>query len=773
MGTTSVIGEARSYSAESQSRPERKEGDIGLDGRDLPERLQNALRKIVYDFEQEHYSSWRYYNRKFAQADFFAKGQQSIFWDYVSDTWREPSRGDLDRVGYDQETTYHYPVNFYGALMESIVAVLIQRRPTVRWVPENFQKQADISAAKARNDAKGYIDRITNTQVKNAKVLYTAFNHGIFAGYTRWKVGEEFGTHEEPELEMAQEALPSHYYCPECGGKTPEEGLFTTAGMCRECGAPLDESGYVPESVVDVPRIRSVKQVPNGQLVTDIHDGLELRLPYYEQELKNCPLLGLVNEVHENTLKSTYPDKADVITGGYMSSAGAGGDDTDRTYRLARMEPSSYYYQFTTTASTGLVTWRRYWLRPSSYWGALKEDREELEKVFPDGCHIEFANAEFLRAYNESMDKHWALGRAKPGVGMFTPSIGQDAIPLQQAYNFDEAIKREYIEYKSFEPEFVDSNVIDFQALNRKKIRAREMIPVKIPGGRTIRDLIYEKRSGRGPEAAFRHAPDMFDKARFIVGAPPTLTGGTEKSLKPTTYTADRDLALGRKGIHWIYLTQFWSDVAEQQMDILAEHAEEDLYFQTKQQNGEMTGVTVTLADLKGGKAKVYVEMDEKFPMLIEQQREIYMTLVQSGDERFGEVLNHPKNIEYGKQMTGLTKLHIPGEDDRIKQQKEIQQLIESQPTELEGGEGEEPNLEPSIMPEREVDNHEIQAEECRDYLVSTEGMRMKEVNPMGYANVLLHLVAHQQLAIEKMQELRALSTPPPEETEEGKSSGE
>ncbi|MCB7129860.1 MAG: hypothetical protein J3T61_10030, partial [Candidatus Brocadiales bacterium] len=734
--------------------PSTYEGDIGLRGDKLDPELQQSLRQIIGQFEQEEYYNWRYQYAKFALADYFYRGIQNVFWDYGRDGWREPTGSDYKRAGYDEGEIYHYPVNFYEAMAESIMAVLGQRRPPARFIAKDFKKEADIAAAKAANDALPYIDRINKFKLLQKQVLYNAFNHGIWGGYTRWLVDKErFGTHPEPDIEMKVANLPAHFLCPGCGERTPADSFVAMTNTCLQCGGTVGEEDFNPERQVEIPQVKEVREVANGQVITNIYDGLELKLPHYAKGLPECPFLGLATELHESALRDAYPEKASIISGG-PGEFGGEGTNIDRSFRLGRMEPTSYFF---TTTNAALVTWRRYWLRPYTFWKLDKDKRNALEKYFPRGVRVEFANDVYLAAYAESMDDHWALGRAKQGVGMFTPSIGQSSLPLQQAYNFDEAIKREFIEYKSFEPEFADSRSLDFHALDRKKIRAREMIPVKLRVGQSIRDVLHQKKSGKGPEAAFRHAPDVFNMARFLVGAPPTLTGGSDKSLKPMTFAADRDLALGRKGIHWDFITQFWQEVRKQQLVILRENLDEDIHFQNKK-GSELEKITVPVAMLKAGEFDIYAEVDEAFPMLIEQQREVYMNLIgmaQQGNERLQQVLSHPRNTELNISMLGMPQLYIPGEDDRSKQRQEIYQLLSSEPSKQGDA------LMPSVLPEQHVDNHAIHSEELQNFLVSEEGLREKESNPMGYANCVLHKVIHDELGLAQLAQAQAVAAGP------------
>jgi len=112
MGTYSGVSQQED---EKGRAPSSYEGEIGLRGDQLPKELQDSLRQIVRQFEQEEYYNWRYQYAKFALADFYYRGIQNVFFDYARDSYREPTAQDYAQVGYDQGEIYHYPVNFYSA----------------------------------------------------------------------------------------------------------------------------------------------------------------------------------------------------------------------------------------------------------------------------------------------------------------------------------------------------------------------------------------------------------------------------------------------------------------------------------------------------------------------------------------------------------------------------------------------------------------------------------------------------------------------------------
>jgi len=55
-------------------------------------------------------------------------------------------------------------------------------------------------------------------------------------------------------------------------------------------------------------------------------------------------------------------------------------------------------------------------------------------------------------------------------------------------------------------------------------------------------------------------------------------------------------------------------------------------------------------------------------------------------------------------------------------------------------------------MPEFDVDDHQIEAEVCREWLISEAGRQAKVMQQTGYMNVMLHMKAHMMM----LQQLQA-----------------
>jgi hypothetical protein len=190
---------------------------------------------------------------------------------------------------------------------------------------------------------------------------------------------------------------------------------------------------------------------------------------------------------------------------------------------------------------------------------------------------------------------------------------------------------------------------------------------------------------------------------------------------------------------------------------------------------GNFINVFIRKAELEGKIGSVELEANENLPITWNQQKDSIMELFKMNNEMLMGTLMTPENIPFIKRAIGLTDYVIPGEDDRQKQYEEIQQLINSEPIQqppdpmmeqqaMQMGQPPPPPVEvPSVEADMDVDNHELEADICRRWLVSEVGRLAKLENPMGYKNVLLHMKMHLDITFQKqMEEAQAQMMPPP-----------
>lgn len=749
-----------------------------LDG--LTPDLEKKLISLVEQFEQESYPVWRFINRDCFQAESFWKDLQNGFYDAQGDIWRVPGAKDIAKVG-ESGQRFTYQTNMYRALGQSIVSAIGQKMPTTRWLATDFRRESDILAAKSAGVVAPLIERNNKIALLNVRAAYLLYTHGSCSAYVRYlEDSERFGWKEVPQMAMQEAILrEAGYECFDCaqfspqmqnqdpmqaqqpqgqGGtmpSSPSGGPDPAELSCQGCGRPLSEINYRPPEYGEVPVEIGTQLVPRGQEVISLHGDLETRRPPWCQDFEDYPYFGLVHEVHVSSLRGTYGARAQGLQGGW----GSGPYDTwDRFARLALVEPTVSYYG---TSNQNLVTFKRYWLKPSTFWMCDKKDRVALLDIFPDGAYLAFADSKkLLDARNERMGNHIRVCHAVEGPGAYTPAMGSSVISVQQRFNTIGNFIMEWVEYAAAGAGMlVNANVINYKALKSHRRAPGMIYPIRMAVGQNLSAAVYESRPGQIAGEIFKYGQDLRSLGEFLSGAVPTVSGGTEMSLKPTTYISDKESALGRLYTAWLHLRMFWADVMALGVREFAKWRTEDEQYTAFGPDGSAQGKIIRLADLQGN-FDAYPETNEQFPVLWQQMQSTYMQLVQmaTADERVGEIIGDLENVQFSKAMLGLPDLYVPGEDDRLKQKHEIALLLQQKPIVqiVMGPQGPQQQVLPSIGIDQFEDMHPVHEDTVKKWAVSAEGLKAKIENPLGYKNVIAHGVMHEQFRLGELAQSQA-----------------
>jgi hypothetical protein len=178
-----------------------------------------------------------------------------------------------------------------------------------------------------------------------------------------------------------------------------------------------------------------------------------------------------------------------------------------------------------------------------------------------------------------------------------------------------------------------------------------------------------------------RHQQDLIGPvAQFLTGLFPAVFGGNMEDVKTASgYALARDQALGRLGLVWRRMKQFYADVMLLSVDVFRKNRPNDAEIPLLGPDGVFDSHVIRIADLKGN-ISVHPEADETFPRLKSQQRGVLQQMFSINDPMIQRALTEPANLGYIKNVLGLTELVIPGEESRNKQLREIQQLLASAP---------------------------------------------------------------------------------------------
>ncbi|MGH9714072.1 MAG: hypothetical protein ACRD5M_12315 [Candidatus Acidiferrales bacterium] len=750
----------------------------GANNEQLPERMQEALRRLVQQFSAESESTRRQEIRRIKQAHQFWRGLQYLWWSERDQNWHLPFEQKMtDGSSLEDLPRYEFVTNIYQAFGLSLVSVLSQDVPRVRFFPSSAQAEEDVAAAKAATEVAALVERnnrIGNLIVDEAFQLWT---DGKVGAYVRFVVdGQRFGFHPETEIVAREVKLGDDVYvCPNCNAEIPAntgaEGSAGGAGnanktaqkgataadsqttphdlppkSCPDCGAVLTDKNFVAAEAVTIPSAQTRLRVPNGQEVVTIVGGLELKTPPWANEMHEYPYIQWNMEVHQARLRAAYPHAADKIG----SPVASGSQEYERLARLAQSQggPLTEGGDF----NINLITFQRTWLRPWAFF-ALEDKslRDELLQIFPDGAYVALAGEAYCESRNENMDDHWRVLHALPGDGSSgRPALGDSLISVQERFNTLSNLQIETYEY-GIPPIYADSEVLDFDALQNQTAEPGAHYPARAKPGQSLASGFFQPAPAEVPPDLAQHAANLMGPvAQFLTGAFPALFGGAMTNTDTASgYAMARDQAMGRIGLVWRRMKFFHADVMLLAVDCFRKNRPNDVEVTLLGAGAAFESKWIRLADLKGNLFS-YPETDEQYPTLWSQQRGVIMQLLANPDPEIQSVLAHPKNMALVKRLIGLEEFVIPDEESRTKQYREIAQLVGEAPVvNRDPATGAESVL-PSILPDEFADNHAVELEICMRWFASDAGQVAKIEAPAGYANVRAHAMMHKAYALKQ-----------------------
>lgn len=698
----------------------------GPNNEELPERLQEALRRLVFQFGTESELSRRQEIRRIKQAHQFWRGLQYLWWDERDQNWHLPFEQKLlEGSTIEDLPRYEFVTNIYQAFGLSLIAVLSQDVPRVRFFPTSAQAEEDVAAAKAATEVASLVER--NNRIGNlvADEAFNLWTDGKAGAYVRFVVdGQRFGFHPETEIGMREVRVGGDVYvCPECGAEERIEGTSgegrdpsTKSGVssatasntaygrvsgadsaptqaeadasansrpspldphtCSQCGALLTEQDFVAAETITVPAAQTRLRVPNGQEVITMVGALELKTPPWANEMAEYPYLQWNMEVHLARLRAAYPHAADKIG----TPVAASMQEYERLARLAQSQGGPLTEGGDYNAN--LITFQRTWLRPWAFFALDdKSLRDELLQLFPDGAYVAFAGDVYCESRNENMDDHWRVMHALPGDGSSgRPALGDALISVQERFNTLSNLQIETYEY-GIPPIYADSEVLDFDSLQSQTAEPGAHYPARAKPGQSLASGFFQPDAASVPPDLAEHAASLMGPvAQFLTGAFPALFGGAMSNNDTAAgYSMARDQALGRIGLVWRRMKFFHADVMLLAVDCFRRNRPNDVEVTLLGAGAAFESKWIRLTDLKGNLFS-YPETDEQYPTLWAQQRTVLMQLMGSPDPQIQSMLASPENLALIKRLIGLDELVIPDEESRTKQYREIAQLVGEAP---------------------------------------------------------------------------------------------
>jgi len=390
--------------------------------------------------------------------------------------------------------------------------------------------------------------------------------------------------------------------------------------------------------------------------------------------------------------------------------------------------------------ANNLITFTRAWMRPWAFESVENEQkRDQLKKIYPNGCYVAFAGDVYCESRDENMDDHWKMIHAMPGDGQVTPSLGQALLSLQERINELCNILDETFEH-GIASTIMDSNLMPPGAVKDQVALPGAFYWLTKQPGQSFRDQILQLAPSQVGGELIGYLDKLIGElSQFISGALPSLWGGEmENNDTASGYAQAKEGAMGRLGLTWREIKYFIADVMVDAVNCFRANRYEDVEIPLEGKSGEWHSEWIRQADLKGNLC-AYPESDEEYPVLWAEMRAVVLSLLQSQQPGIQEILAHPDNVELIQSLIGLTDFVIPEGDSRDKQHREIEQLLKEQP--IMGPDGQP---QPSLPVDPWADDHQVELETVKTWLNSEEGQGAKEENQMGWQNVKAHGMMHE-----------------------------
>lgn len=755
---------------------------------ELDDATKKLLREVVNHFDKEDVAIRERQIRTWRRLKLLWEGFQKAWYSEVAHDWRiwDDQNGDTGDQAY-----YDKPINVFRAYLESIIAALSVVVPPVKCFPDDADSTLDLATAKAGDKIAALIYRHNDVPLLWLHALFIFCTEGMTACYSYPKTDESYGTYDKKETENVDE---QHQYtkCPECGYMIEDEIMDPTmAGMNEQLEGMWDQQkdkfqpddddilvqdvvqnqDYCPscaqliipivsQETLTVTRIVGVTKEPKTRICMEAYGGLFVKVANYARTQADTPYLIYAYETHYANAIERYAHLHDEkeLRDKIRSATGP----RDPYEEWGRLSPQ-YHGEY----PQNIVTVRNCWLRPAAF--NILSDIEEvnaLKKKFPNGAKVVLVNDCFAEACNESLDDCWTLTYNPLSDYIHHDPLGLLLVSIQEITNDLVSLTLQTIEH-GIGQTFADPGVLDFNAYKQTENIPGGIYEAKARSGQTLSQGFHEVKTAALSPEVMPFAQNIQSMAQLVSGALPSLFGGAiEGSETASQYSMSRAQALQRLQNTWKMLTTWWKQIFGKAIPMFIKEVQDD-EREVQYVNGGFINTFIRKAELEGKIGKVELEANENLPLTWSQQKDIIMQLLQAANPQILEIIGSPDNLPVIREAIGLNGFYVPGEDDREKQLDEIKLLLQSapipNPAAMMGPNPMDPMSSLPELPSVEIDpiydNHQVEFDTVRKWVVSEVGRQTKMENQEGYRNVLLHGQLHQMMLMQQMMQQTPQST--------------
>lgn len=719
---------------------------------------------------------------------FLWEGLSNIYYSAIAHDWRVWDQ--IQGSDSNDQDYYDKRINVFKAYLESIIAALSVVVPPVKCFPDDADNALDLSTARGGDKIGELIYRHNDAPILWLRALFVTVTEGMVACYNYCESDESYGTYKKDTYDQVDEQHKVTI-CPNCRFVMDDEVVdsaeFTPPEIAEEVDIPelsqdekflqdlekeyggnpemldsqLNKMDICPscqqmvnpiienEKVIDL-KLTSSTDEPKTRVKMRIFGGLNVKVPNYAKDQSQVPMLEMMEEI--NYVKAIEDfDHLDIgkirteITEKIKGNAGRVDDEWEQWGRLS----PQYRGEF----PENVVTKRCIWIRPMAFNCLETAKAKALKEKFPIGLKVIMINDQFGCAFEESLDEHWTLIKNPLSDYLHFTPLGESVTSIQEITNDLISLVIQTIEH-GIGQTFADPSVLNFKEYRETEAIPGGVYPATPKSGKSVSDAFHEVKTATLSQEVLPFAQNIQQMGQLASGALPSLFGGAiEGSETASQYSMSRAQALQRLQNQWKMLCIWWKTIMGKAIDQYIAEVQADERDVQRKKDGSFINVIIRKAELEGKIGKVELEANENLPITWSQQKDTIMQLLQSSSPMIQQFIMAPENLDVVKEAIGLNNFYIPGEDDRTKQYEEISMLLNSKPlpnpidpmmAQQMIAAGQPVETEVSSVPVDEfIDNHVVQYEICRAWLVSEQGRLAKIENADGYKNVLLHAKEH------------------------------
>lgn len=726
--------------------------------------------------------------------------------------WELPGNSTGFGAKQQQNNNGIYDTNVYGPKGEIIVAALSREIPKQEFFPSNPEYGPDIIAAEEAENFKLIWARNNNLHALLVDCARIFWNEDRVLLWTRYELnGQKYGFEKEPEAPTVpeDESLP---LSPEPTGQEGEADVLAAETSPvpegEETVSAEELLGQITPENVQAPEAVSEKK-PLGREVTTAHGKLDHKVPISADNLCDMGWAMLFTDMDIAIAKAMLPWVADKI------QPGGDGQSESQLDRIARenVRQAVLGAYVTGDSQQRHTVVKLTWFRPSMFMDNAVSDeaRAELFEAFPNGCVLCKAGSEYAFSRNESMDDHIVIGHPSSGKGQNRKSMGAALISIQKRINdwvdlLDDFFKR------TIPKKWMNNDAFDMEAMKTTPNVPGSTGPFMPQPGLTTQDQYIMVEPTPQPQAALPEFIKWFitSLSEEISGALPSLFGAAVGEQTVGNAEIQRDQALQRVGCPWNNLQDMFAEAARQAVKCAAECRDGQKFSQNIPGQGK---VTVNTANLSGN-VLCFAENNPAFPESWQQREAKLMNMVDvsTANPAVAQWLFSPGNLPALADGIRMKMFKVPGASSVTKQKSEFELLLRSgsvdnpevlklkktlddstqglaQEMSAQAGQA---GVVPEGQPEQQVppevkammdqleqhiqtlpplissvpvaqdesELHSVEADQCFQWMNSSEGQKFKNGNPKqraGYENVHLHWQEHVTMA----KKIAAANAPP------------